>query len=217
MTAEYSDQELDQILNKVNEWGLQFSKSPYFENLTKDQKQESEFIVMTFSEYMYSYEGLSPEEWDEAGLEECCVHTLARKVSAETSYYQAMSPVLEGFFRFLDEQNLLRRASRLATKVKSLAKQIEQAADDPRNWGMAKSFVMAAQSAGVDPSQKGDMQKFMMEYNQQLLEKNPISSPQIPLFGEFSSLSRNKTSTVKKKKNKEMKKRRKQKHKRKKK
>ncbi|MEG3225537.1 MAG: hypothetical protein BME94_08555 [Methanobacteriales archaeon Met13] len=53
MVEEYSDEELEEILDKVYKWGVEFSESKYFEELTEEQKQGSEFVVMSFTEYMY--------------------------------------------------------------------------------------------------------------------------------------------------------------------
>lgn len=61
MVEEYSDEELEEILDRVYGWGAEFSRSKYFEGLTEEQKKESEFVGMSFTEYMY-YHGLSSEE-----------------------------------------------------------------------------------------------------------------------------------------------------------
>jgi len=171
MVEEYSDEKLEEILDGVYEWGVEFSRSKYFEELTEEQKQESEFVVMSFTEYMYSYHGLSPEKWDEDGLEECCLYTLPRKIVANESYYDSIAPVLSAFFAFLSEKNLLKNASKLIRKVKKIDRQIVRNARDPRNWGIAKSFLMAAKDAGVDVTNEKEMQKFMAFYNKQQLAK----------------------------------------------
>ncbi len=169
MVEEYSDEKLEEILNRVNEWGVEFSRSKYFEELTKEQKQESEFVVMSFTEFMYSYHRLSPEEWDEYELEECCLYTLPRKVTADKSYFECIAPVLSAFFAFLNERNLLKNASKLIRKVKKIDKQIVRNARNPKNWGIAKSFAIAAKNAGFDITNKQEMQKFIMLYNMQQL------------------------------------------------
>jgi hypothetical protein len=174
MAEEYSDEEKEEILNKVYEWSVAFSESKYFEELTKEQKQESEFVVMSFTEYMYSYEGLSPEEWDEEGLEECCLDVLPRKVSADESYFRSIAPVLSAFFSFVEEKRLLRNASNLARGVKESDKQIVKNASDPKNWGSAKSFFMAAKEAGVDTTNEVELKKFMVLHNLQQLAKLKI-------------------------------------------
>jgi len=165
MVEESSDEELEAICARVYEWGVEFSKSWRYEALTDEQKQESESVVMYFTEDMYSYHGLSPEEWDEDGLEECCLDTMPRKVSADESYFKSIAPVLSAFFAFVAEKGLLRNVSNLAKRVKEIEGQIIENASDPERWGPAKSFVMAAKAAGVDITNETEMQNFMPIYN----------------------------------------------------
>jgi uncharacterized protein YchJ len=171
MAEEYSDEQLDKILDRVYKWGIALSESEYFKELTEEQKQESEFIVMTFAQYMYSYHGSSPEKWNESGLEECCLDTLPRKITADEPYYRSMASVLSAFFNFLGEKGYLKNASNLAKKVKKIDKQIMKNASDPRRWGMAKSMLMAAKKAGVDIENQKELNKFMQLYNQQQIAK----------------------------------------------
>ena len=170
MMEEYSDEKLEEILDKVYEWYVKFSKSRYFEELTEEQKQESESVIMCVTEFMYSYHGLPPDQWDEDTLEECCLYTLPRKVTAEDSFFESIAPVLSAFFTFLNENNIL-NLSHLIGGIKEIHKQIVINAKDPRNWGMAKSFVMAAKAAGVDITNEEEMRKFITLYNLQQLAK----------------------------------------------
>ena len=120
MAEEYSEGELERILDRVHRWGVEFSESAHFAALSEEQKGESEAVVMFFTECMYNYVGLAPEEWDEDGVEECCLEVLPRKISADEPFFRAASPVLAAFFRFLAEKRYLRRASRLAGAVQSM-------------------------------------------------------------------------------------------------
>jgi len=63
--------------------------------------------------------------------------------------------------------NLLRNAIRLILTVKEIDKQIVRNARDPKNWGIAKSFVMVAKAAGVDITDEEEMRKFIEIYNMQ--------------------------------------------------
>ncbi len=126
---------------------------------------------MTFAQYMYSYHGLTPNEWNESELEECCLNTLPRKITEDESYYRSIAPVLSAFFNFLGEKGLLRNASNLAKKVKKIDKQIVKNASDPSRWGMAKSMLMAAIKAGVDIENEKELNKFIQLYNLQQLTK----------------------------------------------
>jgi hypothetical protein len=163
--AEYSDEELKRTLERVHQWGKEWWESRYAQELADEHKEEAEFVIGSFGEYMYSYHGLLPEEWDEPSLEECCLDTLARKISADESYYRAMAPVLASFFTFLDETGRLRGASRLARRVRSIADQIVEHGSNPRYWGMAKSFVMGAKAAGVDPTNEAELTAYSLQQN----------------------------------------------------
>jgi len=165
MEEEYSDEELQDICNRVYDWGVEFSKSKYYERLTEEQKRQSEFVIMSFTECMYSYHGFSPEEWDEEGLRQCCLETLPRKITADESYYESIAPVLSAFFEFTEDKGLLRNSSDLANMVRKINKQIVEAAADPRNWGIAKSFLMAAKDAGINVHDEKELNKFITFYN----------------------------------------------------
>jgi hypothetical protein len=165
MEEEYSDEELEDICNRVYDLGVEFSKSKYYERLTEEQKRESEHVIMIFTEIMYSYHGVSPEEWDEERLEECCLYTLPRKITADKSYYKSIAPVLSAFFEFVQAKGLPRNSSDLAERVREIDKQIVENAADPRNWGIAKSFLMAAKDAGVNIQDQKELNKFIQFYN----------------------------------------------------
>src|SRR5206468_2534685 len=93
---------------------------------------------------------IAPHEWDCAAVQECCTEILPRKVSAETSFFEAIAPVLSAFFTFLEDQSLLGHARALAEALKDLGDEIVANAEDRDNWGPAKHFVMAAHETGVD-------------------------------------------------------------------
>jgi hypothetical protein len=179
MVEEYSDDEFNETLHKINKWGIAFSESKYFENLTDEQKQESEFVLMSFADYMYSYHGLLPEEWNETELEECCLDTLPRKITADESYYRSIAPVLSAFFNFLGKEGLLKNAPKLAKRVTKINKKIVSNASDPRRWGMAKSMLMAAIKAGVDIENQNELNKFMYSYSLQQLKNLKHSDDEI--------------------------------------
>lgn len=156
---------LDQILDQVYQWGLKFSKTEYFEELTDEQKIHSEHIVQCFAEFMYSYYGLEPHGWRRRdfgeGLEECCLEIFPRKVSAEESYFRSIGPVLAAFFSFVEHRGLMEGAQSLARRVRNIEDGIVGKASDPSNWGFAKSMLMAAKDAGVDTHNEEELNKFL--------------------------------------------------------
>jgi len=165
MGGEYSDKEMESIQSQMRKWAVEFSKSKYFDQLSEDQKQESEFIMETFSEFMYSHHGLSPQEWNAIELEKCCLETLPRKVSTDEIYFQSIAPVLCVFFAFAEERNLLKSAATLAKRVRAIDKQIVKNASDPEHWGISKSLVRAAEDEGVDVMDEDKLHQFITRYN----------------------------------------------------
>ncbi len=165
MDAERSEEELDDIMEQVYGWGVAFSQSKRYEELTEEQKSESYAVVMSFADYSYSHLGLRPEEWSVTGLDECCMDTLPRTLCASESFFRSVAPVLSAFFTYLAERRLLRNASRLARKVARIDKQIVRAASDPRNWGVAKTVAMMAMESGVDVTDEQEMNAFITSLN----------------------------------------------------
>jgi len=165
MADEFSEEEAEDILDEVHGWGVGFSKSRYFEELTVEQKRESESVIMSFTDYMYSYEGLAPREWNVRGLKECCIYTLTGKVSAKEPYFRSIAPVLSAFFEYTNEKEILKDSSDLARAVRKIDRQIVKRAANPGNWGPAKSVVMAAMGAGVDITDEETMNRFLLAYN----------------------------------------------------
>jgi hypothetical protein len=116
---EYDDEdedELDAIIDQTYDWGVEFSKSSDYDELTEEQKTWSEAVVGGFAERAYSYIGVGPEEWDEDVLDEVCLEILPAKDTAEASFFRAIGPVLAAFFGFLASKRLLKGADRLALR-----------------------------------------------------------------------------------------------------
>jgi hypothetical protein len=176
--AERSEEELDDVLDQVYDWGVAFSQSKRYEELTEEQKSESYAVVMSFADHSYSQLGLRPEEWSVTGLDACCMDILPRTLCAGESFFRSVAPVLSAFFTYLAERRLLRNASRLARKVARIDKQIVRAASDPRNWGVAKTVAMVAMEAGVDVTDEHEMNAFITSLN-------PKQALELPSDGEL--------------------------------
>lgn len=49
MVEENPAEEREEIQNKVYVWSIEFTGSKYFEELTEEQKRESEFVIVSFT------------------------------------------------------------------------------------------------------------------------------------------------------------------------
>jgi hypothetical protein len=179
---EYSDEELENVCDRIHNWGVEFSKSNYYKDLTEEQQEHSEGVIMFFTEYMYNNHFLPPEEWDVDSTEDCCIFILPTKVTAEISFFESISPVLTAFFNFLNKKKYLKNAAELAERVSQLNNEIVKMASDPNNWGMAKSLVMMAIEEGIDPTDEKEMQKFIPKFNEMMGNKAKKQSSLQKLF-----------------------------------
>lgn len=169
--------ELDEILDEVYDWICDFVVSDYFGRLGPEHQEAAEDILLTFTEYMYTYHGLPPEAWDERQVEMCCLETIPQKFAAEEAYFRSIAPVLALFFRFAGEEELLENGAALSHRVQRIGARIRDNAMDPRCWGPAKTFAMAAVRAGVDPTDAAAMDRFLVVYKKKLAGKFERARP----------------------------------------
>jgi hypothetical protein len=197
--ADGSDDEYDE--DEQTKWVEEFHESKYFETLNEYQKQNAGFIADTFMHYMYNYEYVSPEGWDAHNVKSVCVHIVPSKVTAEIELFENYADVLLQFFKFLDEKGYITASEEIQKAVKETKDEIPKKASNPSNWGMAKSFMMGAQDAGVDFSDEQELNSFLENYDQQLqaeLDKYTSSENPLPIKEDpFRKIGRNDKITVK--------------------
>ncbi|MEO5334523.1 MAG: hypothetical protein H7839_21115 [Magnetococcus sp. YQC-5] len=184
MSEEYSDEERDIIEKRVDAWYDAFARSGHFGQLTNAMKDDAKGVVMCFSDFMYAYEGQSPDLWSIAGMEQCCTETMPLRMTGDARAFESIGPVLSSFFRFLEDAGLLLSAGLLARRVEQLGPTIVQNGTNPSKWGPAKTFGMAAFAAGVDMSNREEIERFMVEYNRRLqggdFSSNPMRALDFP-------------------------------------
>jgi len=163
----------------VSLWIDEFELSTDFKSLTKTQKQDASSIADFFATCMYNYEGASPSVWDEDSLTSCCLNVLPAKISEGEQYFKNIEPVLSQFFIFLSKKNIISNGIKLSERIRKISKDMIKAAADPSNWGPAKTFVMSAIGAGVDLSDKVELEKYMKEYNSQIIAIRTTNYPRI--------------------------------------
>jgi SEC-C motif len=166
MTDEYDPHVQMQAIHKqVGGWFDAFLSSSQYQRLSEMERDKAPGIVRFFTEHSFHYIGAAPERWNRGVLTECCLEILPRKMAAGIAFFQAVTPVLSAFFDFLAAGNLLSNASDLSKVVAELNADIVAASQDERNWGPSKTFIMAAERAGVDTSDENALRRFMVEYN----------------------------------------------------
>ena len=158
---EFIEEELNEAMSTAYEWGVKFSESPFYENLTEFEKEESENIIMTFTEFMHTYQAETPEEWEDKGIVECCTLQLPQFVIGDKKFFGAITPVLTNFFTFLGEEKLIKNTDRLIDRLKKSEQKIIKAGSDPAFWHAGKTLVMKAIDAGVNIEDETELTEFI--------------------------------------------------------
>jgi hypothetical protein len=166
MSVELSEAGLNIAHATVEDWFDAFMQSAPFDRLNAAQQRRAGAITRYFTEYSYHHLGIAPGGWDSEMVRECCTEILPRKVSAELSFFETLTPVLSAFFRFLGEQRLHPAGHALADSVEDIADEVVSAARDRSRWGPAKRFAMAAHESGVDINDPASMDAFLHRANE---------------------------------------------------
>ncbi len=175
MSEQSFELEREAVHQQVGGWFDEFIKSAQYETLTEIQRNEAPGIVRFVTEYSHGYLGLAPKNWNGASLRECCVELMPQKMTAELAFFKAVAPVLAAFFNFVAEKGCLSQGRDLAITAAKLDKEIVAASQNKSNWGFAKSFMMAAEEAGIDVCDQQALHRFMLVYNARRLAQ--LSGP----------------------------------------
>ncbi len=162
----------------AKKWARHFQRSRYYYSLKKAHRENSDFIFETFTDYMQTYEGKSPKEWDVSSARSVCLEWVPKKITAETTLFESYGEVLSKFFEFLASRNYLPSAKSLHNLIEDIKEKIVENSQNSSNWGMAKSFFMGAQNSGVDMSSEEGINRYMLQQ-------------QLKAFQEISTLERN--------------------------
>ena len=140
-----SEEQFHASFDRIERLFSAFSDSQQFEQLSHHQQREASFVIEMFHELLYAYEYVPLDDPDEERLETVCRQHYPAKVSADPDHFEAVTPVVGAFLRFLDDRGDIEGGAQLATHVESLEDSLVETASDPSNWGMAKSMFMSGE------------------------------------------------------------------------
>ncbi len=127
------------------------------------------------SQVMYyggTYLGVNLPEMTLGDFKEVLTELFPRKISTTSEDSAAdVVPELTAFWNYLGREYNLPRAGTMLKFLREIEPDFPGIMNDPSNFGMAKSFFMAGQSAGFDMTNKAGMDAFMLQYNAQLLQQ----------------------------------------------
>jgi len=181
------------------EWIKAYQNSTFHEALTEAQKKDADFTISCFLDYTYRYFQIAPKEWDTNYISEICLDIIPRKVSSDGDFFENFGDILTSFLQFFQEYKGI-ATEELWKYVQEIKEEIPKRASDPRNWGMAKSFMMQAEEEGYDPSDQDSLNEFMHSYNSRLLSQptaDDLFQLPSPVRNPYKDIGRNQKVSVK--------------------
>ncbi len=174
-TDEETEKMQDEVMEKIhqkegiekheieyNKWKRHFQRSGKFMDMDKSMRDNSDFVMETFYNYMYNYEGKKPRNWNPVAVKEVMLNWVPNKISAEADLFKTYGDIVLCFMEFLDERQYL-KTGKLQKIVAKFKEETYTRSQDSSSWGFAKSFMMGAMDAGVDMSDKGAMDKYLKQ------------------------------------------------------
>jgi hypothetical protein len=155
-----------QLATAVSDWCLEFEYSSLFDGLNEQQQLLSEDIITFFCEYMTSGATADPAHWHEDLVEEVLVYGFPAHIVADENYFAAVRPVLCKFLAFLQASQQLDEAHslNLQHRIEAASTLMMRNAFDRSYWGLAKSMVMQAWGAGIDPTDEEALTEYFHQH-----------------------------------------------------
>lgn len=193
------EEDVNSYEEEKKEWVEEFEKSSFYETLNNIQKENANFVAGTFMDFMYNYEYVKPSEWSPSSVISVCIEIVPRKITSEIELFENYGDILISFLSYLGSEKHVKNSEELVKAVEKIKTRIPLEANNPNNWGMAKSMMMSAQSEGFDISNQEDIEKFLMlKQMEALKELEEGKAKIIPLREDpFKGIGRNQKITVK--------------------
>jgi hypothetical protein len=145
-----------------------FLSSPEGERWRGDE--DAEAIAAIAIEFGADYKHGGPLRWSPTVVEIFMTGWLARKLPCEVEFFERVPEVLRNWVAYAGRRRgVPQTAVDHAVGAVSFFKQaMLDSVADPERWGPAKTFVMAAQQAGVDLTDADALNEFAERYNEEL-------------------------------------------------
>jgi hypothetical protein len=174
--ADSEEEDYEAAHRRACELAAEFAKSPAVADQPADAQDDYESVAIFLLQYAWDYAGAKPEDLDESALREVLLDVFPRKVSGSKQFFERTVPATQAFLDWLQAKGILGDIAGLKQTIGTWHDEIVAKGNDPRNWGMAKRFVLSAQEHGVDLSDKEAMNRFIGEYNRTLGPVSPVTS-----------------------------------------
>ena len=144
------------------------------------------------------YQSATPAQMSETDLRTVLFNLIPRKISAPPEQASEAIRELQLFWTFLQREFHLENAAACLKVLneKSTVRRMEEAMDNPANFGMAKSLIMGGMERGFDMSTQEGLDAWVATYNAELADGTGTPLP-LPGMPGTSGSSRRGTSSRK--------------------
>ena len=200
MLGEMQEKEASEYLDNA---ARAFERSDEGKGLAKPIVRNS--YVHNFLELGLHSLGVTVDSMTLQDVREILLEIYPRKVSMGSEDCQEALDEISAFWKFVDRVHAVEDAKRIGAEIRALHSEFRREMDDPRNFGPAKSMVMAGKAEGFDMATQEGAQAFMQVYNARLsadrFDSNSTHSTESLVMG-MSRKQRKKLLGKKKKKRK---------------
>ncbi len=166
MKSQDIDKERSEILALIEEYGAKYKKSPSFEGLSKDSKENFDSIISIFAQFMHYYFLQSPENWTQEALEDLLINIFPHEVVMPSSFFDSIEPVLSEFFKYLQENKVLKNYEELNLKLKTAVPEMCKRMKDPAYFSSVKQTLAKESRKANDDNDKKSREPSLEQWKQ---------------------------------------------------
>jgi hypothetical protein len=129
--------------------------------------EDAEDVARLAIDFGADYNHGGPLRWSPVVVEIFMTSWLARKVTREADFFTRVPDVLRAWVKYAGRRQAVPAAPlrEAVAAVKEYREAMLHAAGDPEAWGPAKTFASAAIEAGVDLTDREEVERFVARYN----------------------------------------------------
>lgn len=162
-----------------------FGNSPEGRAYLKSQPAEEAYLgdwVGNLVYFGYAYLNVTLPKMQKRDVEVILQQLFPSKISlAEPDDANSVVPELIAFWEFVQREYKQRHSSKILTFLRKIAPTFAATMNDPRNFGIAKTFFMSGQASGFDMTTPEGLAAYQEQYNQQV--RDDPSASILPLQG----------------------------------
>jgi hypothetical protein len=129
--------------------------------------EDAEDVAQLAIDFGAGYNHGGPLRWSPVVVEIFVTSWLARKVTRGPGFFKRVPDVLSDWVKYAGRRLAVPAAPlrEAVVAVKEYREEMLHAVNDPEAWGLAKTFASAALEAGVDLTDRDEVERFIERYN----------------------------------------------------